>query len=955
MDRRLVSHLVVVSLLCSLAAILPLLGGTGTVCHAAAPSTSTSSSTFDHTTRQDGLDIELVNGEALRYIAPGNATTYIFHIHNDGGTPVTVGVDLSMDPDPTSWTAELSVAQLHDILPGENDTVTLVVTAPQHNFSNNEVLTLDLIAMLVSDPNIYERFETVNIVDIQLDCAAYFALEPDPILGEKRVEITANETVSVLAFVANTGNVNMTYRVSLSAVPPDWTATFFDGGTNTTLNLSAPRYGEEESRSTLAITIHVPPDALWGARIDLHLTMETTGHDALGYGYMPGEDDDRLTIEVVDEHEFTISIHSPERSVLPGEEIDYHLTIRNNDTAAKNVTLHVASITAGWDYTLTNDTLALSPFEEREVRMGVTAPPDALAGARATVQLDVDDASSAEQLASRLLSAEVLPVGEMTANLVGADAIPEVTPNSNVRVEIAVNHTYNYFSVAALRVASADATWRTAFETDRELTQLALLPGENASVWFNLSVPSDAPLDADPATDDREPYRFTVNISTEEHTATVEVAVFIRQRYVVSIVTGGVIGGTPDSTAFSTLMLTNDGNGIDRVTVECADGADDDNTAIYALAATLGSLDATQERAVDATDAIDATGLDNATRLVLDPPASTLTLDMAPRQTLCLEVGIAVPAVVEEWTLVRDWIVTSGGDEPAGETDDNRATVWVQLRVPDLSIETITVEGGNAMLAPGDIVSIEVTVANTGNGSAADTTLAFSIDGAVIDTTIIPLLAPDSHQSYTFVWSAVAGEHTLRAQIDPSDRVTETHEDNNRLDRTLVVSGVDRDGDGVADGEDAFPDDPAASVDTDGDGYPDAWNEGYDASDATSALWRDAFPSDPAASRDGDGDGHPDVWNADKGAWDSTTGLRLDHHPDDPTRWDADDTGGAEDPLPVWFILIAIIVVVAVVLLVLVLLLRRRPKRPEATFEPIEGYFPPRRSEYRPPPPKGGF
>ncbi len=42
-----------------------------------------------------------------------------------------------------------------------------------------------------------------------------------------------------------------------------------------------------------------------------------------------------------------------------------------------------------------------------------------------------------------------------------------------------------------------------------------------------------------------------------------------------------------------------------------------------------------------------------------------------------------------------------------------------------------------------------------------------------------------------------------------------------------------------------FPEDPAASIDTDGDGYPDGWNEGMTESDSTTGLVLDAFPEDP--------------------------------------------------------------------------------------------------------------
>lgn len=54
----------------------------------------------------------------------------------------------------------------------------------------------------------------------------------------------------------------------------------------------------------------------------------------------------------------------------------------------------------------------------------------------------------------------------------------------------------------------------------------------------------------------------------------------------------------------------------------------------------------------------------------------------------------------------------------------------------------------------------------------------------------------------------------------------------------------DRDGDGVANTEDAFPDNIAASLDTDRDGYPDQWNDGFGAGDSTSDLSLDAFPVD---------------------------------------------------------------------------------------------------------------
>ncbi|XXY46550.1 hypothetical protein WME91_41775 [Sorangium sp. So ce269] len=56
----------------------------------------------------------------------------------------------------------------------------------------------------------------------------------------------------------------------------------------------------------------------------------------------------------------------------------------------------------------------------------------------------------------------------------------------------------------------------------------------------------------------------------------------------------------------------------------------------------------------------------------------------------------------------------------------------------------------------------------------------------------------------------------------------------------------DGDGDGVPFDDDAFPTDPAASADTDNDGYADAWNAGQTQADSTTGLVLDAFPLDSA-------------------------------------------------------------------------------------------------------------
>jgi Leucine-rich repeat (LRR) protein len=95
---------------------------------------------------------------------------------------------------------------------------------------------------------------------------------------------------------------------------------------------------------------------------------------------------------------------------------------------------------------------------------------------------------------------------------------------------------------------------------------------------------------------------------------------------------------------------------------------------------------------------------------------------------------------------------------------------------------------------------------------------------------------------------------------------------------------------------DAFPFDVAASVDSDNDGAPDAFNDGRTAADSTSTppLFIDAFPNDLAASQDSDGDNCPFPWNPGRDESDSTSTppLVFDALPDDAADCiDADEDG----------------------------------------------------------------
>ena len=66
--------------------------------------------------------------------------------------------------------------------------------------------------------------------------------------------------------------------------------------------------------------------------------------------------------------------------------------------------------------------------------------------------------------------------------------------------------------------------------------------------------------------------------------------------------------------------------------------------------------------------------------------------------------------------------------------------------------------------------------------------------------------------------------------------------DTNKLSFYEYRPSDDSDNDGIMNSDDAFPTDPAASVDKDGDKFADRWNDGYSQADSTTGLKFDYYP-----------------------------------------------------------------------------------------------------------------
>jgi hypothetical protein len=143
--------------------------------------------------------------------------------------------------------------------------------------------------------------------------------------------------------------------------------------------------------------------------------------------------------------------------------------------------------------------------------------------------------------------------------------------------------------------------------------------------------------------------------------------------------------------------------------------------------------------------------------------------------------------------------------------------------------------------------------------NSSDLTLADSIGMAssyirwLSDTQVLALKTQDGQTLVRRIdtsSSQVLEQFTLQGDLLATTQLdTQTYISYRRNGIAYVHNFVvndDSDADGVTNTQDAFPNDAAAALDSDFDGYPDAWLDGKTQANSTTGLILDAFPQDSA-------------------------------------------------------------------------------------------------------------
>ena len=251
-----------------------------------------------------------------------------------------------------------------------------------------------------------------------------------------------------------------------------------------------------------------------------------------------------------------------------------------------------------------------------------------------------------------------------------------------------------------------------------------------------------------------------------------------------------------------------------------------------------------------------------------------------------------------------DWMAPMGGtgatvvDIAVMETNGNGANSgdsWAttQVTVPEGLPPNDAPVVSNVLISPSPDAaateSLTLTYTYSDNDSdpeSGQTTLHWYVDGA----------HKTAHNGKTTIQPAdtQAGEK-WKVQVTPHDGL---EFGNSVMSNEVLIGDVDSDGDGVLDGQDAFPDDANETADSDNDGVGDNADDfPLDGTETTDTDGdgvgdnTDLFDDDPTQSSDTDGDGYGD----------NATGTNGDAFPNDGSEWadsDGDGVGDNSDAFP---------------------------------------------------------
>jgi len=134
-------------------------------------------------------------------------------------------------------------------------------------------------------------------------------------------------------------------------------------------------------------------------------------------------------------------------------------------------------------------------------------------------------------------------------------------------------------------------------------------------------------------------------------------------------------------------------------------------------------------------------------------------------------------------------IIDTRDEVPESDEANNEKTITFLTPTSDLIIEQIIWTPSEPII--GDTVTFTVTVKNQGGAGSDYTHVAYYIDDNQVSSDYIEPISANTTDNQTFTWTAIAGEHVIKAFVDFIKAVNESDETNNEKAITLAPIGPD--------------------------------------------------------------------------------------------------------------------------------------------------------------------
>jgi len=134
-------------------------------------------------------------------------------------------------------------------------------------------------------------------------------------------------------------------------------------------------------------------------------------------------------------------------------------------------------------------------------------------------------------------------------------------------------------------------------------------------------------------------------------------------------------------------------------------------------------------------------------------------------------------------------VIDTRDEVPESDETNNEKTITFLTPTSDLIIEQIIWTPSEPVI--GDMVTFTVMVKNQGGAGSDYTHVNYYIDDNQVSSDYIEPISANTTDNQTFTWTAIAGEHVIKAFVDFMNTVNESDETNNEKTITFTPIGPD--------------------------------------------------------------------------------------------------------------------------------------------------------------------